>query len=65
MRGTMVVWPGVGVVAGGGDAEEMQEEASNVADGNLPQSSGVPPVSFPLTCVKFDLGYEVKHAQGG
>ena len=35
MRGTMVVWPGVEVVAGGGVAEEMQEEASNVADGKL------------------------------
>ena len=35
VRGTMVVWPGVGVVAGGGDAGEMQEEASNVADGKV------------------------------
>ena len=31
VRGTMVVWPGVEVVAGGGVAEEMQGEASNVA----------------------------------
>ena len=35
VRGTMVVWPGVEVVAGGGAAEEMQEETSNVADGKL------------------------------
>ena len=27
VRGTMVVWPGVEVVAGGGVAEEMQGEA--------------------------------------
>ena len=38
VRGTMVVWPGVEVVAGGGVAEEMQEEASNVADGNCPRA---------------------------
>ena len=35
VRGTMVVWPGVEVVAGGGAAEEMQEETSNVADGKV------------------------------
>ena len=38
VRGTMVVWPGVEVVAGGGAAEEMQEEASDVADGSRPRA---------------------------
>ena len=49
VRGTMVVWPGVEVVAGGGAAEEVQEEASNVAD----IAQGTAPWHRALVCLLY------------
>ena len=47
-----VAWGGGGG-AGSGEAEEIQEDTSNVADWHkLPPKLWWPPVSFPSTCVK-------------
>ena len=60
-----MAWGGGGG-AGGGEAEEIQEDTSNVADWHkLPPSSGGLLYHFHRLVSKFDLGCECnKHVQG-